>query len=280
MVTVNEVTKATHALQGPDGTVQLQSAGLLLPDEALRWLSPLPRPLMTPQTATGPQQQALNAALPPATAADTVMQDAQTQHAQQPQQQGQDQPGSERPQEAFQQDRAQQQASTDALHTQHPTNASTADAAQCGPSLMDIDTPQQMLSTQASPQLQIDSAGTFKAAVPVDQQQPTAALQVQPQMMSCPAELQDIVHDSVVRCDRQLLGRQEAIMVRLVQHNVEEEVRQVQGPQDMDDSRVELVQTVSNTTYSSVFPDMYFACRAGCIDTLTHCRPLYKKVVV
>ena len=33
-------------IQGPDGAIELQSAGLPLPDQPLRWLAPLNRPLL------------------------------------------------------------------------------------------------------------------------------------------------------------------------------------------------------------------------------------------
>ncbi|KAL0038855.1 hypothetical protein WJX79_010799 [Trebouxia sp. C0005] len=74
-------------IQAPDGTVQLQSAGLPLPDQALRWLTPLPRPLHTPSLATNPHLQAPSSDSPHAEGTDTVMQDAQPPDEQQMRQQ-------------------------------------------------------------------------------------------------------------------------------------------------------------------------------------------------
>ncbi|KAL0030853.1 hypothetical protein WJX77_009669 [Trebouxia sp. C0004] len=64
-------------LQAPDGMIQLQSAGLPLPDQALRWLTPLPRPLDIAKIALNPHQQAPSSDPTLAEGTDIVMQDAQ-----------------------------------------------------------------------------------------------------------------------------------------------------------------------------------------------------------
>ncbi len=225
--------------QAPDGTVQLQSAGLPLPDQALRWLTPLPRPLHTPNLAVKPHQQPPSNESPHAEGTDTVMQDAQPPDEQQMQQQVLPQQQQLPPAST-----SQQAASTDPTGNQHAAQAAAANATHAGPSSMEVDNPQHAQSQTAShPQQNVNSISSGSELQ--DWLQLPAQPVLQPQMISVPADLQDFVLESIKRCDRQLQGRQEEVMVKLVLQRVEQEVRQVQGPQDMDDGAVELVQKVS-----------------------------------
>lgn len=226
--------------QAPDGTVQLQSAGLQLPDQALRWLTPLPRPLHTPNLAVNPHQQAPSNDPPHAEGTDTVVQDAQPPDEHQMQQQVLPQQ-----QQLPQASTPQQAASTDPRGNQHATQAAAANAMHAGPSSMELDNPQHAPSQMAShPQQTVNSISSGSELQ--DWLQLPAQPVLQPQMISVPADLQDFVLESVMRCDRQLQGRQEEVMVKQVVQRVEQEVRQIQGPQDMDDGAVELVQKVSH----------------------------------
>ncbi len=251
-------------LQAPDGTVQLQSAGLPLPDQALRWLTPLPRPLHTPNLAINPHQQAPSNDSPHAEGTDTDMQDAQPPDEQQMQQQVLPQqhqlPQASTPQQA---------ASTDPMGNQHATQAAAANATHAGPSSMEVDNPQHAQSQTAShPQQNVNSISTGSELQ--DWLQLPAQPVLQPQMILVPADLQDFVLESVKKCDRQLQGRQEEVMVKQVLQRVEQEVRQVQGPQDMDDGAVELVQKVSqfHTLQYPIAAGRLAACVVQCIDVL------------
>lgn len=235
-VNTSAITKCL-SLQGPDGVVQLQSAGLPLPDQALRWLTPLPRPIHTPDPATQPLQQAPPEQSATAPSADTVMQDAQPSDGQQTQQQVQQQ---------HQQRQAivQQQSSTEQVGTQIMAPSAAPDTSQAVPSPMSVDGHLEA-EPQAASQLQQSAKGAPPASDSDSWLQLPGQPKLQPQMISVPADLQDAAHASVVRCDRQLLGRQEEIMVKCVVQRVEEEVRLVQGPQDMDNEAVELAQKVN-----------------------------------
>ena len=219
--------------------MQLQSAGLPLPDQALRWLTPLPRPLHTPNLATNPHQQAPSNDFLPAEGTDTVMQDAQPPDGQQMQQQVLPQQ-----QQLPQANTPQQAASTDPPGSQHAAQAAAANAMHAGPSSMEVDNPQHaQRNTAPHPQQNVNSISGGSELQ--DWLQLPAQPVLQPQMISVPADLQDFVLESVKNCDRQLQGRQEEVMVKQVVQRVEQELRQVQGPQDMDDGAVELVQKVS-----------------------------------
>ena len=219
--------------------MQLQSAGLPLPDQALRWLTPLPRPLHTPNLAINPHQQAPSNDFLPAEGTDTVMQDAQPPDGQQMQQQVLPQQ-----QQLPQASTPQQAASTDPPGSQHATQAAAADAAHAGPSSMQVNNPQHaQRHTVPHPQQNVNSISGGSELQ--DWLQLPAQPVLPPQMISVPADLQDFVLGNVKNCDRQLQGRQEEVMVKQVVQRVEQEVRQVQGPQDMDDGAVELVQKVS-----------------------------------
>jgi len=240
--------------------VQLQSAGLPLPDQALRWLTPLPRPLHTPNLATNPHQQAPSNGSPHAEGSDTVMQDAQPPDEQQMQQQVLPQQ-----QQLPQASTPQQAASTDPMGNQHATQAAAANAAHAGPSSMEVDNPQHAQSRNAShPQQNVNSMSTGSELQ--DWLQLPAQPVLPPQTISIPADLQDFVLESVKKCDRQLQGRQEEVMVKQVVQRVEQEVRQVQGPQDMDDGAVELVQKVSH--FHTLQHPIAGGRLAACIDVL------------
>jgi len=244
--------------------VQLQSAGLPLPDQALRWLTPLPRPLHTPNLAINPHQQAPSRDPPLAHGTDTVMQDAQPSDEQQTQQQVLPQQ-----QQLSQVSISQQAASTDPIGNQHASQAAAANATHAVPSSMQVDNPQHAQSQTAShPQQNVNS--TSSGSELQDWLQLPAQPKPQPQMISIPADLQDFVLDSVKKCDRQLQGRQEEVMVKQVLQRVEQEVRQVQGPQDMDDGAVELVQKVSHFHILQylIAGGRLAACIVQCIDVL------------
>lgn len=238
--------------QGPDGTVQLHSLGLPLPDQGLRWLQPLSRPQLYPtlDPKTTAQQQEPSQAAESAVTADTDMQDAQAAEQQpssyaQAQQQQQQQPKPDQAQhdvpqqiqQQQQQQHAQQQSSNLQGAAQQPMMGAAA-AATAAPSHgadpMQIDIPEQQ--QQQAPQGQ-------RAMLP--------AASVQQQQIAVPEGLKALVQDSVLRCDRQLLARQEAILVRMVQQRVDEEVRQLQGPQDLDSNARDFVEKVFQTATSS-----------------------------
>lgn len=253
-------------LQGVDGTIELQSAGLPLPDHQLRWLNPLARPLLRVDP-TG-ESRLLRFA------ADTVMQDTPSPVPSDPAQapplaQGVPQPIK---QEVTSQQGQQQpqmpndpQASVSQTSMQGKPQIDVSSDAPSGPSPMQLDSPQHAQHAQTTtPALQsssnnnhgTQSAGqqqTLAQAVPplaqavppLAQALPPLAQAVTPlQMISFPEGLQELVSASVARCDRQLLGRQEQVVVRLVQQRVAEEVRLVQGAQDMDHPADDLVQRV------------------------------------
>ena len=119
-----------------------------------------------------------------------------------------------------------------------------ADTSQPGPSPMSVDDHLEA-EPQAASQPQQSAKGAPFASDSDSWLQLPRQPKLQPQMISVPADLQDAVHASVVRCDRQLLGRQEEILVKCVVQRVEEEARLVQGPQDMDNEAVELAQKVN-----------------------------------
>ena len=94
----------------------------------------------------------------------------------------------------------------------------------------------------ATPPPALQSGSNSQEAEPAGQQQ---ALSQSPlQMISVPEELKEFVSASVARCDRQLLGRQEQVLVSVVQQRVAEEVRSVQGAEDLDHPADHLVQKV------------------------------------
>jgi len=159
----------------------------------------------------------------------------------------------------------QQAASTDPMGNQHATQAAAANAAHAGPSSMEVDNPQHAQSRNAShPQQNVNSMSTGSELQ--DWLQLPAQPVLPPQTISIPADLQDFVLESVKKCDRQLQGRQEEVMVKQVVQRVEQEVRQVQGPQDMDDGAVELVQKVSH--FHTLQHPIAGGRLAACIDVL------------
>ena len=107
---------------------------------------------------------------------------------------------------------------------------------------MQLDSPQHAQTT--SPALQTGSNNSHQDQPASQQQTPAQAVSAL-QMISVPEGLQEAVSASVARCDQRLLGRQEQVLVRLLQHRVAEEVRLVQGTQDMDHPADDLVQRVS-----------------------------------
>ena len=230
-------------MQGPDGIIQLQSAGVTLPDRALRWLTPLSRPLPTPSTAATPQEQPSTTTMYSPDAVDTVMQEAQIDKEHQPLLQ---QPKVEHSlQQGIVQDSKLQQSGSNQAGTQPSAHATAPDAAQpSAPSSMVVDDlpPANPLP---APHSQPDPGASFAGPAPLHQHLLTSP-QRQLQTISVSADVQEIVHGSALKCDRQLLAKQEEILVRLVQQRVEAEVREVQGPQDMDDGAVELADKVSS----------------------------------
>ena len=71
-------------------------------------------------------------------------------------------------------------------------------------------------------------------------------------MIPVPEGMQQLVNASVARCDQQLLSRQEEVLVRLVQQRVAEEVRAVQGAEDLDHPADDLVQKVGKPVHMCV----------------------------
>ena len=196
--------------------MELQSSGLPLPDRPLRWLAPLNRPLL--RTTPTPDTHQSHAT-------DTVMQDAaplnkpqglQTVPVQSELNQGDDHQISLQPQAA---------------------EAVAGNAVDGAAAPMQTDAAPQ--SQSAAPQ---QASTNNKQTQLADHQQAFAPSELQ--MIAVPQELQDFVSSTVARCDRQLLGRQEEVLVSLVQQRVGEEVRQVQGAQDMDHPADDLVQRV------------------------------------
>ena len=135
-----------------------------------------------------------------------------------------------------------QRALSDSQPANHP--ASLQEQAQSTPadnipSPMQIDNPQQ-----APHPLPLHPASTNHDPHPAAQQQ--ALPQAAPlQMIPVPSGLQEVITANVARCDRQLLGRQEQVLVSLLQQRVGEEVRLVQGTEDVDHPADALVQKVS-----------------------------------
>lgn len=87
------------------------------------------------------------------------------------------------------------------------------------------------------------------------QQGPPQLQQGQPQLQQGQSLLPDLapylqarVHENVAKCDRQLLGRQEALMVRWLLQSIEEEVTAKYGAADIDDSAAAYVQQVGTVT--------------------------------
>ena len=239
------------SLQGVDGTIELQSAGLPLPDHPLKWLTPLARPPLSVDP-TGDAHLSL--------VADTVMQDTPSPMLSDPMQAPPQQPAprvshpikQEDPsQQAAQQPQTpagQQASSPTNLHEQAQSGA--AGDGPSGASPMQIDAPQH---AQSIPALQ---NGSHNSDDPQDGTQQQALPQSPPplQMISVPEGMQQLVSASVARCDQQLLGRQEEVLVRLVQQRVGEEVRAVQGAEDLDHPADDLVQKVGTPLLMSVTP--------------------------
>ena len=247
-------------LQGVDGTIELQSAGLPLPDHPLRWLNPLARPLLQADPTGGSRLLSL--------AADAVMQDTPSpvlahptqalplaQEVPQPIKQEvpsqpikQGVPSQQGPQQP--QTSNGQQANASQTNMQEQAQRAASGGVPSGPSPMQVDSPQHAQTT--SPSLQ-NGSNDSQGAQPTSQQQPLAQAVPPLQMISVPEGLQELVNASVARCDRQLLGRQEQVLVRLVQQRVAEEVRLVQGAQDMDHPADDLVQRVSMLALACVY---------------------------
>ena len=221
--------------QEPNGSIELQSAGLPLPDLPLRWLASLNRPLLrhdpkpgtqfSPAADTIMQDAALSdvASVPQDFAVPPVQTDTRQQHAQQAQSMSSQQ------QDQQQQPHHQSAIAAGTVWQQMPEDAAGA-------------APMQVVDTQPtqSPALLLTPTTSSKP-------EGVAALaEVVPQVQSIqmPEGLQGTVSARVARCDRQLLGRQEQVMVSLIQQRVAEEVRQVQGAQDMDHPADQLVQKV------------------------------------
>lgn len=227
-------------MQGAEGTIELQSAGLPLPDHPLRWLNPLPRPPL-PVDPTGDARLSL--------AADTVMQDTPSPALSDPMQALPPQPAPQVSHRIKLEDPSQQvqqphnpiaQQASSPTHLQEQAQSGAAGESPSGASPMQIDTPQH---AQTGPALQSGSHNSQEPQVATQQETlPEAPSPLQ--MIAVPEGMQQLVSASVAMCDQQLLARQEEVLVRLVQQRVAEEVRSVQGAEDLDHPADDLVQKV------------------------------------
>ena len=211
-------------LQRESGGIELQSAGLPLPETPLRWLAPLNRPLLyIPPTPDDHQSFA----------SDTVMQDAAPCNESQGSQMAPAQI------ELNQQDVGQPQLA--AGQQQHGTHHQTSLQPQAAGAIADAAA--APIQTDTAPQLQPAALHQDNRQSQLTGHQQSFATS-QPQVILAPEGLQDAVSVIVAKCDQQLLSRQEEVLVSLVEQRVAEEVRQVQGAQDMDHPADELVQRV------------------------------------
>lgn len=252
----------TGLLQGADGTIELQSAGLPLPDHPLRWLTPLARPSL-PVDPTGDAHLSL--------AADTVMQDTPSPVLSDPMQAPPQQPAPQVSHTIKQEDPSQQGAQQPEFppsqQASSPTNLqeqAQSGAAGSGPSgvlPMQIDAPQHALTGPA-----LQSGSDNRQELQAASQQQTLPQTLPPlQMITVPEGMQQLVSASVTRCDQQLLSRQEEVLVRLVQQRVGEEVRAVQGVEDVDHPADDLVQKVSGPLQMCI---MFWktSCKGACTE--------------
>ena len=289
----------TPAVQAADGTLQLQSAGMPLPDHALRWLRPLHRlppasSLLPPgaDAATTPQQPLEQQISHPTSGpalevTDTVMESAEAT------------PGvaTHQPGGASQADRLVPQAggaSPAPAVAQQPAGDAAVGSAPEGDAMQFYSPPaaaQDAALLEHTAELSMQSIqqpqASHRPAQGQQQQQQEQQLleepqlqhgqpQLQPQLQQGPPQLQDgqpqlqqgqpqlqhqqqhlpslspdlqeRVRQNVAKCDRQLLGKQEALMATLLPQRIEEEVRAKHGVADIDDSAVAFVQQVSPIT--------------------------------
>lgn len=270
--------------EGPDGTLQLLSGGLPVPDVPLRWLRPLHRPSPASSKHAPQQQQHVSAAEVLANA------DKQPQHAQ----------SSSPAQEATPTDIVMSEAGPSPLQRQ-PVSA---EASQAVATAHDAEPPVQQDAHEsiamaidnqseadqgsatlhnADAKLGVQPMQQLQQQPELDKQQqlgqsqlPLQAPQLQqgqlqmppgqaPQLQlgqlqmpsgqyhlpELPPGLQEKVHEHVVRCDRQLLGRQEALMARWLPQRIEEAVRAKHGAADIDDSATGFVRQAFSTTSDS-----------------------------
>lgn len=235
-----------YYLQGPDGAIKLQSAGLPLPDQPLRWLAPLNRPLLYLDPPAGsrhsPAADTVGQATPALLLSDPTHPQTLTQlDTPSPMQVDLNQP-------ALQQHETPEsrQAVSDGQLASHQaslqgqTHSAAAGEVPSEPAPMQVDNPLQAPHPPA-----LHPASNSHDVQPAAQQH--ASPQAPLQMVPVPAGLHDIITANVARCDRQLLGRQEQVLASLLQQRVAEEVRLVQGAEDMDHPADDLVQKVSMT---------------------------------
>ncbi|KAL3138519.1 hypothetical protein ABBQ32_006303 [Trebouxia sp. C0010 RCD-2024] len=230
-------------IQGPDGAIKLQSAGLPLPDQPLRWLAPLNRPLLYLDPPAGsrhsPAADTVGQATPALLLSDPTHPQTLTQlDTPSPMQVDLNQP-------ALQQHETPEsrQAVSDGQLASHQaslqgqTHSAAAGEVPSEPAPMQVDNPLQAPHPPA-----LHPASNSHDVQPAAQQH--ASPQAPLQMVPVPAGLHDIITANVARCDRQLLGRQEQVLASLLQQRVAEEVRLVQGAEDMDHPADDLVQKV------------------------------------
>ena len=132
-----------------------------------------------------------------------------------------------------------------------------------GPEAMQIDSKEAAVQHPAA--LHESNADTSMQSVQAEQEHltlhdwlPSTATQQQSQrqqqqhqqqcLPSLPEGVQERVRQNVAKCDRQLLGRQEALLARRLPQRVEDEVRSKHGAADVDDTAVGFVQQVWHTS--------------------------------
>lgn len=288
---MSSITRLPCCSQAADGTLQLQSAGLPLSDQPLRWLRPLHRPPLAAslpsndRSSVDSQEQQHSA----------VRQ--QLQNAAQ-QQVPDDAPGQSQEAEATGMQPAQAKPSVshlqgqgtqagtgpaqadvpnlDLQRAQQQIAATTAQEGGTGPDAMQIDSKEAAIQHPAA--LHESNADTSMQSVQAAQEHltlhnwlPPGATQQQSQrqqqhqqqcLPSLPEDMQERVRQNVAKCDRQLLGRQEALLARWLPQRVEDEVRSKHGAADVDDTAVGFVQQVWHTT-----PEYYVSARNQCTNT-------------
>lgn len=225
-------------LQAADGTLQLQASGQPLPDQALRWLRPLHRPFPSlSHIAASNQRQAATAdqQLTAARAAGATLMAVKTAQADAAAAQGQAQQQLPPEADAMQLDRSER-------HPMHlePAQAGPQSEHALGnaqPTAMQLDIPAAGASSQPDSQ-QVDEDHQGRSESMQEQQQQPVLLP------SLPEALQDLAQQNVVRCDRQLMRRQEVLLAKWLPQRIEEESRQMRGAADVDDAAVSFVQQV------------------------------------
>ena len=217
-----------------------------LPDQPLRWLRPLHRPEPA-ATLSSDNQTSADSQAQQLSAADQSLQTAS------PQQLPSDTPGQSIKAEATGTQPAQTSPSISPLQT-----AATAQEGGQGPDPMQVDSPPAAAhhpgaSHDSNTDLSMQSGHAQQEHLTLHDWLPSTATQQQspPQLQhqqqclpSLPEDVEARVRQHILKCDRQLLGKQEALLTRWLPQRVEDEVRAKHGAADVDDTAVGFVQQV------------------------------------